>query len=104
MEHTDSISPAGFGRRSAAAFIDLVILLGLVAAAFVPLSLTRDVDDFLAYVDGGSFNEMAVSRFESTSFLLTVGVVVAYVGAGWIFGHGQTIGKRVMGIRVVRGA
>src|SRR5438105_571218 len=103
MENTTFGIPASFGRRSAAALIDLVVFLGLMMIATIPLSLTRDLDQFVASSEcGPAFNEMAVSRFEFTSTLVMLGVSLAYVGGCWMFGRGRTVGKRLLGIRVVR--
>lgn len=103
MEQTSPPNPAPFGRRLAAALVDLVVLAGLMALAFVPLTFTRDFDQYVASLSCGSpFDEIAVGRFELTQSLVMLGATAAYLVACWAFGGGQTVGKRIVGLRVVR--
>ena len=78
---------AGFGRRLGAIFYDLIVLLGIVFIAGLPLPL---VDAFV--------EDMASATFLKRAYLL--GVIFLYLGGFWVNG-GQTVGMKAWRLRII---
>jgi uncharacterized RDD family membrane protein YckC len=80
---------AGRGARLGAAIID-GILLGIVTAPFMRMS---------GYWERALQDEVSVS--DMLSMMLVSLVAFLVLNGYWLHKHGQTIGKRVLGIRIV---
>ena len=84
----DSFCDAGLGRRFGALFYDLLVLLGIVFIAALPLPWFDQITD-------GTVLGLWIKRL----YLLTV--CFAYFGGFWVKG-GQTLGMRAWQLRVIR--
>ena len=78
---------ARFGRRLGAIFYDLIVLLGILFIAGLPLPL---VDAFV--------EDMASATFLKRAYLL--GVIFLYLGGFWVNG-GQTVGMKAWRLRII---
>lgn len=85
-----SLSPAGFLRRSAAALIDGVVLIGFLFLDY--FLLVR----FL----GWSVDRQAAGATDVLFFLLAIGFAWGYCALAESNGAGRTLGKRVLGLAV----
>lgn len=98
---------AGFASRAVAFVLDLLILavafamLGFVVNALLTFFGLRDLPDILSIIGTmdnqlGSFIRLVatIGSLSTVTFLYTVLL--------WVFAHGQTVGKAVVGLRVVR--
>lgn len=95
VDSGDPLAPADRGTRLAAAFLDALIggfLVGLVAAIAIPAML------------GSRGNAMESLPLLIALFLLMgAGVLVPFIwNLVWLSRYGQTIGKRLLKIRIVR--
>ena len=84
----DSFCDASLGRRFGALFYDLLVLLGIVFIAALPLP-------WFDQITGGAVLGLWIKRL----YLLTV--CFAYFGGFWVKG-GQTLGMRAWQLRVIR--
>ena len=91
----DALEAADRGTRLVAAIIDAVLglgLIGIAAALLIPALLASRKN---GGVDSGSLAIVA--------FVVVVGfLVMAIWNIVWLYKYGQSIGKRVMKIRIVR--
>ena len=78
---------AGFGRRLGAIFYDLIVLLGILLIAGLPLPL---LDSFTS--------DMRWAAFIKPTYLL--GVIFLYLGGFWVYG-GQTVGMKAWRLRII---
>ena len=78
---------AGFGRRLGAIFYDLIVLLGILFIAALPLPL---IDAFT--------QEMVLAVFFKQAYIL--GVKFLYLGGFWVYG-GQTVGMKAWRLRII---
>jgi uncharacterized RDD family membrane protein YckC len=78
---------AGFGRRLGAIFYDLIVLLGILLIAGLPLPL---LDSFTS--------DMLWAAFIKPTYLL--GVIFLYLGGFWVTG-GQTVGMKAWRLRII---
>lgn len=78
---------AGFGRRLGAIFYDLIVLLGILLIAGLPLPL---LDSFTS--------DMRWAAFIKPTYLL--GVIFLYLGGFWVTG-GQTVGMKAWRLRII---
>ncbi|MHC8597061.1 RDD family protein [Arenicellales bacterium IMCC55707] len=78
---------AGFGRRLGAIFYDLIVLLGILLIAGLPLPL---LDSFTS--------DMRWAAFIKPIYLLTV--IFLYLGGFWVTG-GQTVGMKAWRLRII---
>ena len=84
----DSFCDAGLGRRVGALFYDLLVLLGIVFIAALPLP-------WFDQITGGTVLGLWIKR------LYLLGACFAYFGGFWVKG-GQTLGMRAWQLRVIR--
>tara|TARA_B100000686_G_scaffold342539_1_gene421881 strand:+ start:2532 stop:2975 length:444 start_codon:yes stop_codon:yes gene_type:complete len=84
----DSFCDAGLGRRFGALFYDLLVLLGIVFIAALPLP-------WFDQITGGAGFGLWIKR------LYLLGVCFAYFGGFWVKG-GQTLGMKAWQLRVIR--
>ena len=84
----DSFCDASLGRRFGALFYDLLVLLGIVFIAALPLP-------WFDQITGGAVLGLWIKRL----YLLTV--CFAYFGGFWVKG-GQTLGMKAWQLRVIR--
>jgi len=80
---------AALGRRIGAALFDLLVLFLLFVALAVLIGESSS--------EGGSF----AVRLDGADFLVFVAISLAYYGVSELL-TGQTLGKRIAGVRVVR--
>ena len=78
---------AGFGRRLGAIFYDLIVLLGILLIAGLPLPL---LDSFTS--------DMLWAAFIKPTYLL--GVIFLYLAGFWVTG-GQTVGMKAWRLRII---
>lgn len=98
--------PAGLGTRFLAWFVDQVLLILVMVAAFIGLACAGVSLDQLFEPFGDPFAEQSEDR----AFLYFMGLMtliwglgsILYFGLSELFWRGQTIGKRVTQIRVVK--
>ena len=83
-----SFCAAGLGRRFGALFYDLLVLLGIVFIAALPLPWFDQITE-------GAALGLWIKR------LYLLGVCFAYFGGFWVKG-GQTLGMRAWQLRVIR--
>ena len=78
---------AGFGRRLGAIFYDLIVLLGILLIAGLPLPLLDSLT-----------SDMRWAAFIKPAYLL--GVIFLYLGGFWVTG-GQTVGMKAWRLRII---
>jgi uncharacterized RDD family membrane protein YckC len=84
---------ARFRSRLAAFAIDMF----LVVLVCTPIEILRQLDAILRAIHAKKTFHVEVNPFHGWSIL----VLVLYFGVGTFLGHGQTLGKRLLRIRVV---
>jgi uncharacterized RDD family membrane protein YckC len=85
-----SLSPAGFLRRSAAALIDGVVLIGFLFLDYF----------LLVKLLGWSVDRRAAGATDALFFLIAIGLSWAYCALPESSGAGRTLGKRLLGLSV----
>src|SRR4051794_29704520 len=102
MRELDGRPLATFGRRASAFAIDLVAggVLFFVVAILITLAINGRVSFHISGLRIGSrsANDVRLTFFENGYGILWW---VLYFGLSTYFGRGQTIGKRLTGIRIV---
>ncbi|MFI5826507.1 RDD family protein [Streptomyces sp. NPDC051578] len=90
---------ADFGKRLGARIIDLIIVAVPLFLIQLPFGTRRYVVDT---GKGEDVTEVITKSYNGTGLLWTLISIIAYVGYDWWFTkrHGQTIGKRALGLRV----
>ena len=89
------LEAADRGTRLGAAILDAIIGLGLIGVAAALL-----IPALLSARRGGGDNGVPLAI---VGFLLVVGFIcIAVVNLVWLHKYGQTIGKRIMKVRIVR--
>ncbi len=91
MESLAGVPLASFGRRAAAFLLDLVLVLIVYAPVMILLEWLRSGRNPNAHID-------VHFDFHDLSSLI---FVVLYFGLTLYVGNGRTLGKRLLGIRVV---
>ncbi|MEU6894266.1 RDD family protein [Streptomyces sp. NPDC046557] len=90
---------ADFGKRLGARIIDLIIVAVPLFLIQLPFGNRRYVVDTNK---GEDVTEVITKSYNGTGLLWTLISIVAYVGYDWWFTkkNGQTVGKRLLGLRV----
>ena len=85
-----SLSPAGFLRRSAAALVDGLVLIGFLFVDYY----------MLLTLLGWSVDRRAAGSTDALFFIVAIGFAWAYCALAESSGAGRTLGKRLLGLSV----
>ena len=91
LKALEGVPLAGFRRRAQAFLVDMAVVLVLFVALELPDALR----------EARATGHNVVVRFEPFKSLTGVAVVLAYFGLATWLGNGRTLGKRLLGVRVV---
>ncbi len=96
MSELDGAELASFRARALAFLIDFVLASALFMAALVPAAMLLN-----RYTPLGRSNVHVVIQLNFFHNWYSVAYLVVFFGLSFYFGNGRTVGKRIMGIRVV---
>jgi uncharacterized RDD family membrane protein YckC len=96
MRELDGLELASFRSRATALFIDFVLAGALFLAVLGPLAMLAN--RFTSLGQSSKHIQIELNFFDNW---YSVVYLVIFFGLSLYFGNGRTLGKRVMGIRVV---